>query len=689
MPGGSGGEERWDVSRRTVLASALLFYLVVRLAPFPSVFRNGDVVLLGNDPYAYLHIVTEVVRGTVPVTTYAGFGIGEPLLVSTLAGGAWLLGGESATPFVLAVYPVLAGVVVALGTYVMAHLLTEDVRVGVTAVVVLAVTPLAVSRTALGFADHHAFDLLWVTLVATSLAWILGPSATAPRRRWAIGGLFGVSIGAQAMAWNASPLLLVPVGLALVAWSLTAVRNPGSWRDSGPLLFGLGSGAAFSGVFHLGLGWQSTLVASTPVGLFVGGVVLVGLLALVDSLGRSWPSLVAFELAAAIAGVVVLWLLAPAVVADVTSHASAVTEYFAVHETTTIGETTPITAEFGPVIGFVVLLGFAPVLGLPALAWAAWRGRHRTGSAWYVVAVFLGWFLGLAFIQRRFAVHLTPFLAVYAGLGFVVLADWLDLLRVSAPGDREFAADRLDSLRPPERERLAILAAMGVIGGGTSLLLSREILSRLEIDEAAYRAASWIRDYADTRDLAYPANYVLAAWGRVRMYNHFVNGRSRTYAYARATYGDFLQSHDPDEWYERFEDRVGFVVTSDLGDVSPVLTQGKLHDEYGSGRAYVDGVGHFRARWESGNGSLKVFEVLPGATVTGTGPADTELSMSTSVRVAPDGKQITYRRLVRTDANGAFSVTLAHPGQYEVADSSFTVPESAVLEGNSMSVDLD
>jgi dolichyl-diphosphooligosaccharide--protein glycosyltransferase len=91
--------------------------------------------------------------------------------------------------------------------------------------------------------------------------------------------------------------------------------------------------------------------------------------------------------------------------------------------------------------------------------------------------------------------------------------------------------------------------------------------------------------------------------------------------------------------------------------------------------------------WESAGGEVKVFTLVPGATVTGTGPAETTLDLSTTVTVDGTGRTVEYRRRVETDSEGAFSVTLAHPGEYAFADrtATVTVTEAAVRDGATIS----
>jgi dolichyl-diphosphooligosaccharide--protein glycosyltransferase len=174
------------------------------------------------------------------------------------------------------------------------------------------------------------------------------------------------------------------------------------------------------------------------------------------------------------------------------------------------------------------------------------------------------------------------------------------------------------------------------------------------------------------------------------VYNYLVNGESRSYWYAREHYSDFVFSSQGDGWYDTFRDRVGFVVTRPRDGTSPFHNQAKLHHNYGSASSTVDGLGHFRALWESNDGAGKVFAVVPGATVTGQGPPETELTLETTVTINGSGNQVAYRRRVSTGSDGSFSVVLAHPGEYEFVDRAgrVTVDESAVLDGADLTVEV-
>jgi asparagine N-glycosylation enzyme membrane subunit Stt3 len=684
VPGGEDTDESDGVavSLRVALGGALAVLVAIRLIPFDSVFRGADVVLLSNDPYAYVYLVERVltaggIRAGLVVNWPA-----EPLLVWTLAIFSFLLGGVEQVDLVLAWYPVVTALVSGVLVFVLARTLTDDVRIGLTAVVLLAVTPLHVSRTALGFGDHHAFDYMWLALTATALTWLVVRTDAERRRRWQIGGVLGFAVAGQALAWQASPLLLVPTAGAVGFASLVVVRTETPVRTLAPVVAGFGLAAVLVQLVHQTLAWQNAFVAGTPALLFVGGLVVLGLLAGVDRADRSWPTLLGAELGVVTLCIALLWFAVPGFVGVAVTQVDGFTAYVERLQTSGIGETASLTETFGPILGPLVLLGFSPFLGLPATVWGVVRGWREREPAWVVLAVYVLWFLALAFVQRRWAVQLGLFLSVFAAVGFVAFAHWLALVLPPVPF-RDEPPDDQETIEPPDRQRIALLGGLGAVGLGGGTLYSGYILSRLAIDDAAYAAAAWIRDYAEERDWSYPRNYVLAAWGRARMFNYLVNGESQSYGYARRNYEDFVFGGDPDEWYERFEGRVGFVVTRPRSGAAFRNNQARLHDNDGSAGDGVSGVGHYRAMWESAGGEVKVFTLVPGATVAGTGPAETTLELSTTATLDGTGRTVQYRRRVETDADGAFSVTLAQPGEYTFADRdvTVTVEDTAVREG--------
>jgi len=688
-----GAETASDEGRRirvrTALALALLLVVVVRLPTVQGVFRDDWVVLASNDPYFYRYLVDQsLANGPIPALPDLAIR-GEPLLVAVLALAAAPFGpGTWGSGAVVAWYPVVAAVLTGLFVYGAATRLADDARVGLAATGLLAVTPAHAYRTALGIADHHAFDYVWLALTVFAVVELLSRSER-DRRTWLAASGLAVAVAAQALSWEAAPLLLFPLAPALALAGLVEVRRPERERLT-PVVTGLVGGAALATLVHLLLGWQYESVVYALDLLALGSVGLLTLVVAVRRLDGPWWWLAATEAGLAGAGVLALQRV-PSVMSDLEGGL----RFFAAANA---AELAGVGSNYGAV-GVLVILGFASVLAAPTLAFAVVWGWRRLDPAWFVVAVYVIHFGVLAALQRRFAGELAPFAAILGGVGFVLLASWFDLVRPPVPrrtdGDAPAVAadggDAGDELVVPDRTRVALLAGLAGVAVGSGSLYAALIDRRLVIADATYDAARWLTAYVDEHDIPYPQNYVLSKWGRNRVYNYFVNGEAASYRFAEQTYEDFLFSTDADGWYEEFVDRVGFVVTRDLphlGLISASTVQSTLHDRYGSAAiTRAGGVGHFRAMFATEDGARKVFRVVPGATISGSAPEDSdEIRLAANVSI-PNADFEYVRRASVSD--GAFEVTVANPGTYRVGDgrATVTVTETMVQNGDAVVVD--
>ena len=694
--------------RRTVaLGIALAIVAVIRLLPLPDVYLGSDVVLSSNDPYLYRYLVEETTRAAsspLDLDTLLRFpeGVesGEPLLVATLSVVAELLGGHPwVTGTLLAWYPVVSAVVTGVGVYLLATHLSDDVRVGLAAVGLFAVVPGHAFRTGLGFADHHAFDYPW--LVLTALAFVslstedgLGVGTAEwrsgrwpwSRRTTGLAVALGVGVAGQVLAWEAGPLLLVPLALGVVVYAPFAVYH--DRVDSfGPIVAGLSFGAVLSLAAHLVLGWQSFVVAAVPA-LLVAGTAGVALAALAtERRGLPAGALGVAELVGAGAAALVVATAFPDLFA---AFESGVAFLF---RSSTIGEMQSLVDQWGPLFGPLIMLGFTPFLAVPAMCWVVWDAlAERTDYGWVLLGCYAWTFLGLSFVQRRFTGELAPFIAVFAALGFVVLVSWLDLaygprfLRIRETDDAPGTATGERDLAIPSRRRFVMLGGFAAVFAGFPSVFSGAIHGRLTIDPRKHAAARWMGAYADERGWEYPRSYVFSEWGENRMFNYFANGNSESYWYAQQNYEGFLFSADSAGWYEELRERAGFVVTT--GPESRFVTsrmRDRLHDALGSRVNDVPGLAHYRAVYSGRDGSVKAFTLVPGATIVGTTSSEEPISVKTDAPLEGEGTTFTYERRAEP-ADGEFSVTVAHPGTYRVGDREVTVPERAVVEGETVSM---
>ncbi|AQL43338.1 hypothetical protein BV210_11840 [Halorientalis sp. IM1011] len=683
----------FDVDRRAAgaLVGALALVVLFRTVfSFGSVFRDGAVVLSGNDPYFYRYHVEQLLAqgGGFDAALLSELPIphGEPLMVATLYWLAGLFGGTaSAAGTVLAWYPVVSALLTGLLLYVLAVKLTDDRRVGLAAVAFLATTPAHAIRTSLGFADHHAFDYPWLVLTALALVVLAGRDERAYRdpRAWLAGLGLGAGVAGQILAWDYGTALVVPVALVIalaVLLDVDADRSP--LQSNAPLLGGLALAALAVQFVHGETGWHTDFVTAVPL-LLVGGVAAV--LAVGEVVHRL--DLPALAMAGAeVLGVVAAVFLVPVLVTDFWARAGDRADRF--FATRNIVETQPlISGDFT----WFLLLGLVLVLAIPPLIWASRRATDGS-KPWLVAGVYTWYLLALAAVQVRFVGELAAFTALFGGLGFVWLAHWVDLAAIprpfaaetATPGPRgdETTDGGTRTLRLPTAREAGLLLALFLLVGGVGVLQTPIKTSQLTIEDGAYQSAAAIDDHATAANLSHPENYVLSQWGRNRMYNYFVSGESHSYGYAQNEYRTLYTSANESQWYRSHRNRVGYLVTESTPDANTSARSlfARLHDGFGSRQSTVGGLAHFRAIYASEGGTYKAFRMVPGATITGTGPASSTTTLTQSVEVS--GASFTYERQVRTDADGEYAVTVPYPGEYSLWNETVSVSERNVTAGN-------
>jgi len=690
-----------SVSRETagVLGGALLFVAAMRAYFVGHVFRPDGVLLSSNDPYYYRYWVDQLSIEAVGIFDFSvlsdlpgAVANGEPLMVATLWWVTNALGGADASGAVLAWYPVLSALVIGVLVYAIAVRVTGDRRVGIASVLLLGVIPAFAYRTGLGFSDHHAFDYPWLALTALALVELadVGHADLEDAKTWIASGVLGVAVAGQVMAWEAGPLLVGALGIFVAVRTVADVRaGESSLAANAPIVVGLAVASMLSHLAHTGFGWHSGVVAYSPALVLVGvvGVSLVG-----EAFHRTELPAFVFgttEVAGALGGLALLQVFLPAYAQQLNSQFGRL-----------LGKSGPAEAKslfagaIGPLIGPVLELGFVWVLGLPVLLYAGWRAYRDNHTSWLVVVTYGGYFLIMAALQRRFVGELAPFFAILAGWGFVAFAAKMDIVRWPAFVKDESKSlrgdsDETPSLGLPSRSTITALVVLFLFVSSAGAVQTTVRHEQVKIGVDNYAAAQAIDAYADQRGLEYRENYVLSKWGRNRMYNYFVNGEARGYGFARNNYEPFLAANNSEAQYQRLNNRVGFVITKDLdlpGQVPSDIMYSRLHFRFGSaGDDGAPGVGHYRAMYASDDGSVKVFALVPGANITGTGPAGETVTVSTDVEL--ESAAFEYRRKVMVDQNGTFSVTVPYPGTYSVGDRSVDVSEKAVENGGNVSVE--
>lgn len=676
-----------DVETRTIgfVASALAVVVLTRAYVVGSVYRGGDIVLSGNDPYYYRYWVEQVAAESGGTVDFGSLSVlpetvtqGEPLMVATLWWLTELLGGTATSiGHVLAWYPVVSAVVTGLLVYLLAVRVTSDQRVGLASVLFLAIIPGHAFRTSLGFADHHAFDYPWLGLTALALLLIVPTARDTDSLQsvmpWAGSVLLSIGIAGQVLAWEAGPLLILPVAFVVLGKVLLDVetgRPP--LVANAPILCGTGLAAVTVWTIHTSWGWHTDIVASSPGLLFVGVLGVVATAAVVARLGGTAKHLAAVSAAGAIGGLLVGPRLFPEFWADALSRTDALFRTDAIAET--YGLFNPGT------LGFLLLFGFALVLALPAMVWGI-REAVDARADWLVVSVYGWYFLMLAAIQVRFVGELATFAALFAGYTFVWLASKVEVAR---PFTNEQEA--YTSVVVPETRTLASLVVLFLLVGSFGLLQVPIKTSQVTINDATYGTISAIEDDAAEQELEYPENYVLTNWGDSRVYNYFLNGESSGYRYARNTYSEFLSGFNGTDWYDQLSGRVGYVVTENRTGFPAETMQSRLHGEYGSQSDTAAGLAHYRAVYASDSGSHKAFQIVPGTTITGTASPNATVTATTTVSIP--NAEFEYARQTRADRNGSYQLVVANAGDYTVEAgneaTTVSVSEAAVRNGTTV-----
>ncbi|MUV88823.1 hypothetical protein GJ629_02060 [Halapricum sp. CBA1109] len=658
------------------VAGVLVFVALIRIGVIQgSVLRNGEIVLAGNDAYAYWRQVSRIVASDVGLLDLSNLpsrsADGDVLFVVGIWWVVALTGTSVAT--VLAWYPVIAGVAGTGLLYLVVRSLTDDRRIALASAVMLGITPVHAFRTALGFGDHDALDLLWLTAVVLALVVLAYQRREEAWRRTTGAAVvtLGVAVAAQMLSWRGGALYLLPVGLTVVAVVLDDIRaGRAPLRANGPLLAGLGLGAVLGLLPHLAFGWLPAYRAAIPGLLFGGAAAVVGVASVVDRLGYGVRATAVVEGVVGIASVAVVASLLSGPVEDFLA-------YMATTGERNIAETgSLIGGDVGSIGGPIFLFGLLLFLAVPYLVIVSLRAYRQSAPAWLVPAAFAWYFLLASVVQQRFAVALSPFVAIFAGVGFVHLANWVDLARPVGilDGKRDIAVSL------PDRRQIGLVVILFLLVGSLSFVQVPVKMQQVAVDDAAYETGAWIAENASEQGLEHPNDTIATDWDRVRMYNYLAGSVDGPDNFAQATFGRFAEGTNTTRWYGRLE--TGYVV---LERTDRNASAGSVFDQLAApiARPAALSASHFRLVYARPDDHIAVYRLLPGARIEGTGPVNSTVDVRANVTVSGSGYQ--YEQTVETDRNGTYRAVVPYPGEYRIGNRTVTVPGSAVRTGGTVS----
>ncbi|WP_066414357.1 hypothetical protein [Halorubrum aethiopicum] len=696
------------------LSGALLCLFAFRIVTIGSVFRDGRVVLPGNDPYYYLYWVEQLAAADPAPFAFetiaealGGRATGEPF-VHTLGWWATKLVGvgiEDAVA-VVAWIPVVAALIVGIGVYLVALWTMNDERIAVASVLVFALLPGHALYSGIGFFDHHAIDYVWLTLSIVGVTWLARDHETRHSEArlghltspitWLVVAGLGIVFAAMAHSWNGSPILLV--GLAVYATLRAASDIRAGWNPmiaATPIVGALGFGFSLAYVLHSQAGWQEPVAVYAP-GLVAFGVVLVAVVAVVLQRLGVHPGV---HLGISALSIIPFWIGVNRFFPEIGSRLAQRISGSLLGREGIIETQSLFTTELGVILGPIPHFGWFLFLTVPALVWLTWHCVRSHEPRWLVIVGYTTVLVGFAIIQNRFAGEATALVAICSGLSLVYLLSIIDLAKRPSPfGDRSKRV-RLN-LYPDgfSWQEVAYVTASILLVASLSLFMVPAAMDNLAATDEEVEAIEWID--ADAADREGP-DYVLTEWGRSRMFNYGVNGQSSSYAYAQATYEPFVNDPNPDSYADEFQDRVGYVAIHEIEDADAPPNSGyaQLFEANGSTTPAANGSGRFQLAYVTNDDGIKVFRPMNGAMIAGQTAPNATLTVETNVTVP--GASFAYERRTTADTNGSYAVVVAHPGEYTVElerDSSeeatettegnrtVTVPESAVSDGERVAV---
>lgn len=270
----------------TIIALFVIFILALylRFLPWDSVFFNGKVFLIDPDSYYHMPRIVDSVRS--PMNLLFDGKMGYPYLYDKMVAlVALLIGGADMTEHeievIAAIFPAVIGALTIIPLFFIGRTLFNDIA-GFWAALILAITPLHISLTSLGYSDYHGTNVLLslfsflFLLLALKKARESGTFFSKPILIWASMG--GVFLGMELLTWHSSYIYFLPIFL-YVAFQLFMdiyKKRPVEYTGIAGSIF------AFSSLtivlpFYLINGWDINIPLSLGIALFI---VFLGILML-------------------------------------------------------------------------------------------------------------------------------------------------------------------------------------------------------------------------------------------------------------------------------------------------------------------------------------------------------------------------------------------------------------------------
>jgi dolichyl-diphosphooligosaccharide--protein glycosyltransferase len=491
------------------LAAIVLAAFVARTAGlFNAVFTDGGVNYQDSDAWYHMRLIDNLARNfphRVTIDPYLGAdapAVAVPLLFDLAVGGlAWLIGLGAPSPrtveLVGALAPPVLGALTSIPVYFVAERLF-DRRTALLAAGLLAIAPgQLLARSVLGFTDHHVAEALLTAL--TMLAVVSALDAATLRPRLARAAIAGAALSAYLLTWSGGALLVfVLCAWGVVQYVLDDLRGQPDDRVLPVLLPPL----AIAAIVLLGLQDRALWRFAIQMTSVAAGLVLVVALAagrrVLRAVSAPRGALLAAALVIAVGGA----LLFSVVARDLTGRILADLQRFRPgHTGFTVSEIRPLLLMTGS-LSFAVPIGvFGPAfyLGLPALAWLAWRAARTARPPLVLLVTWSALMYAATLGQNRFGYYLNLNLALLSGwaCGMALAWGWAPPRRARSRADARRTRGRAVESSGRGRAlawRIGAVAAVVAVVFVPSALIARPMAANnLGISDGYRASLEWLR----------------------------------------------------------------------------------------------------------------------------------------------------------------------------------------------------
>jgi dolichyl-diphosphooligosaccharide--protein glycosyltransferase len=448
-----------DVYHLPVLSALFVFMLWVRAKNWSGfVQSDGTILFRGNDPWYHYRSVEYTVRNfpaTMPFDPWTSFPLGTSvgqfgtLFDQLMAAAALLVGLGSPTTYqiqmVMLFTPAVLGALTIIPVYIVGAQLSSRVG-GLTAALVLALSPgQFLSRSLVGFTDHHVAETLFMAIGTLAVLralhtvgrekpiWeqFLNRELEALRPTLISSGLAGVAVGLYIWVWPPGVLLLGIIGVFVSILMILQYLSGSTPEHVGIAAVIIGSVAAVMTAvriteFALEATELSLLQPLLAIGIAIVGALIAGGARVWGETERDRREFPALLSVAGVLFVLVLSLVSPDTLNYFLGQLERIVGLGSTATSLTVGEAQPPGNPSEFLYNSYGLAFFLATGGILICVARVWQSRDRAPAALFLIV--LGVFLLFATLtQQRFDYYLILPVAVASGVAVSWVFELVDL----------------------------------------------------------------------------------------------------------------------------------------------------------------------------------------------------------------------------------------------------------------------